>query len=394
MPGQTTNDNLVATGNQAIVSLNELLLLLENDDLNPEYIASILHTMRTEITQLVTAVANLQLVCQTIVRVDINNFFQPYTPATEPGGEGIPAPSPFEELEYDGDTIQDRKCFMATTITDEFANWLQRWDDLLLDEMLNLSLISMLSLWIASIGAATTEGALMATVLTTTEGILAGIAKYMINNFGTIEFSDIKTTIDANRTELICDLYDAPNVTQARSDFVATLSAAGLSVVNQGFVAVALDYHYLNYLFYIEDDSIEQAFLLASGYDCSTCEGGFCDNRTQPWQIVVQQGPNFIVIDAVVNPNPVDAAYYASLFIDATEDLLLCGGTVTITGITIQSGSVQGYGINNFRVGDKKFPNQPGNLYSSSVPPTEDIPGARVAAVKSTTAFRVRIDWI
>lgn len=415
MPGQTNNTDLVAGANNIIVALNDLRASLvsqggvgsEVSDL-VELIADNIEALRadlvaqdvaaitaqnTNFSDLSTSLANLKLICQSITKVTVNNHFNPLTPPSTNGGSAIPPPEPFELIDEEGGVIQNRKCFIATAIVDECREWLDFWDGLYLDELLNVSLILSMSSWVAALAASATEGTLLATVLATSEGLLSKLVSYAHQEAGNVEFSDISASLVTNRDDLICALYEADTSDQARSDFIAVLSGAGMSLVNQGFVTVLLDYTALNYLFYYNDPFIEQEYLAATGYDCSGC-GGTCANRLGTNGPGSTLGANSATIVSVQTGG--DNKHYVSIWFDVTESFSFCGGTVDITNVQTMSGSIQPPAPPAlYRIYDKQpTPGSSGNLYHSNNPPPTTIEGARYMVIKSDTAFTVQIDWV
>jgi len=406
MPGLTDNELTIEALNQAIVALNEItgslpggvdtstiednlaLAAQKIDDvrvvLETQSVAEIT-AQNTNFNDLIGVLGALQLVCQSITKVSPQSYFDPIQQPADPGGEGIPAPEGFEEIEAPEQFIQDRRCFMANKIVDETANWLLQADALQLDEIGNVTFTSFMAIWIGGLVTLASESALLATITASVSGILSSIASYVYNNVGLVEFSDIHTAMVNRRDDLVCALFEAQSVQFARGDFVAVLEDEGLDVVNRGFVANILPDSYMNHLFYKGDDQAEAEYQLASGYDCDTCDD-VCDLRAN---LIVSDDGTTLVLDAVQFPD----AWYAGVFFSATEAYQPCPETFTITDVSITGGAMNPLVPAGFRFysgGQTAV----GDIYHGNTPPTSPLMGVRTALFKSSTYFRIQLDYV
>lgn len=412
MPGLTDNELTIDALNQAIKALNEINVglpggvdttIIENNlALAAQKIDDVRVALETQSTaeivgqntnfqDLISAVGMLKLFCSQTVNITPQNYFNPLQPQSGPGGEGIPPPEPFIELDLFPEQIPDRKCWISNTIVDEMKSFCQRVDDWGLDEITNISFSSFFGLWVAFLGAWAVESVIFAEVAATVDPVLAVLAKEMLDNLGGVEASEIVTAIDARRDDLVCAIFDAPDVNTARSDAVDILNQEGVSAVTRTwFLAVMADF-YLNYAFYQFSEQVEAAYELATGYDCMSCDD-VCDNREGGTTTILFDDGDTYGLQA--GQSGADPAYYASITFDATEAYQLCGGTVTISSCQLISGSLTGYGSFQVRFYDAPTaPNSVGNRYHSANLPTTDITGVRVVVFKSSVPFTVEFDW-
>lgn len=345
----------------------------------------------TNFSNLATALTTLQLFCQSQNFYQVNNIFVPYTPASTDGGEGIPAPEPFTEITEGETYFKNRKCFMANAIIDDFVAFLDYWDNWQLDELTNLSLVAYLAASVAALAALIENVVIIGISLGSVASYLHNLVQYAYENMAGIEFSDISSAITTNRDDLLCALFEADTVVVARSDFVSVLANAGMSQVNQGFVIVALDYTYLNYLFYKDDPNVEAAFRVATGYDCSGCEGN-CDDRGGVQTTVVSD--NGLTIQ--LTPTGLwGGYYYVKWYIDATPNFQLCGGLDTFSNFSVVSGAINPAPNGAVRMWSNiPHPGQGGDRYQGNTLPTVPITGVRVLQIKSPTNFTLQFDYV
>lgn len=342
---------------------------------------------------LIGVLGMLKLVCQSVTNVSVQNYFTPIQQPADPGGEGIPAPEGFEDLELEPDFVADRKCFMANKIVDELANWFDKYDGFQADEIGNIGFISFMAIWVAGLVTVAAESPLLAKIASTVSPVLPSIANYAYNNIGLLEFSTIHAAILARRDDLVCALFEAPDVNTAKNDFAAVLTDEALDLTNRTMAIIILEDDFLNHLFYKGDDQAEAEYQLASGYSCPGCDE-VCGNVPSAHVTIIQDTGTLYELGAGPEISGNQGNWYAGMNFDATEDKQLCGGSATISNVSVTSGVVSGVGSFGWRFWDHKpAPNDPGNLYHSSEPPTGPISGVRFLLVTAKQDFAFQFDW-
>lgn len=403
MPGLIDNELTIEALNQAIVALNEINVglpggvdttIIENNlALAAQKIDDVRVVLETQSTaeivgqntnfqDLIGVLSMLNLVCQSIVNVSPQSYFEPIEQPSDPGGEGIPAPQPFEELELLPEIAADRRCFMANKMVDEIANWFDKTNSLQLDEIANIGFTAFMALWIAGLVSYAAESALLASISATVSAVLPAMARYAYDNIGLLEFSTVHAAIIARRDDLVCALFEAQDCFNARGAFDGILVEEGIDVVNRGFVANVLQDHYLNHLWYRGDDQAEAEYSVASGYSCDTCDD-VCANRSGN---LISDNGSTIELGSVFDVND----HAAGCYIDATEAFQLCGGSATVSNFQVTSGQVTG--SNNYRLGSGS--SNFGNLYWSNVPPPNPVSGVRSVYIISLVPFTISFDYV
>jgi len=347
------------------------------------------------IEDLVSVVGMLKLICRPTVNVSTSAIFQPLQPDTQPGGEAIAAPEPFQELELQPQFEADRKCFMANRLIDDLATFFDAAYDVKLDQIEPgaTSIGESLAQWSALIGTTLNRGSvIIAETLATVAARLTGAIEAWNGGLGSINADSIATAIQNRRDDLVCALFEADTVAAARNGILAILANEGINAENQNWVAAVLSDFCLNYLFYQFSEQVEVAYQIATGYDCTSCNSGVCDNREgSTTTVLIDDGDTYRL---QAGQSGADPAYYASITFDATEAYQLCQGTVTISSCQLISGSLTGYGSYQVRFYDiPPTPNSVGNRYHSANLPTTDITGVRVVVFKSSAPFTVEFDW-
>lgn len=335
----------------------------------------------TNFADLSTALNNLNILCQSITKVSVQNIFQPNTPPAEPGGQSLPAPFPFEEVEASDDIKSSRRCWAAHRLIKECIYTLDVWNKWQLDELLTLTFYELLASYIAAVGIYAVEALGLATYLSTVAGLLNNIVLYVQENSGGVEFSTISTYLTNNYDDLVCALFEAPDVLTARSDFIAVLNQAGLDSVNRGFMTVMLANSYMNLLYYADDPAFEAVWKSSPPEDCTGCDN-VCDNRS--WGLVSDNGST-ITIQGVWDGND----YAGGVYFDATESYQLCGDSVTINDMRVVSGAITGN--NNYRMASGAPP--PYDLWWANQPPPFPFTGVRVVYLISLNEFTIEIDY-
>lgn len=414
MPGQTNNDIVIAALNELILAINEIVTTLppgtdlttvENnlgllagftDDIRvaieTEGVAAIT-AQNTNFSDLVGTLGMLKLICCQTINVSPQNYFQPLQPTSDPGGEGIPAPEPFIELQYGESAIADRKCWVSNVIVDEMRSFHQHADDWQLDEITNISYAALFLELVAFLGAWAAEAIVYAEIASTVNGLLSVLAKYALDNIGGLEFSEIVIAIDNRRDDLVCAIFEAQDVNTARSDFVAILNEEAVSAINKTWVIVVLDDFYLNYAFYQFSEQVEAAYQLATGYDCDGCSV-VCGVWVPSANTILSDDGTTIEVDGVQNRIQFgDTSYYMDIYFSATDDPIPCAETFILSNVAITSGVASGAGPVTYRVYSGTIQTV-GDLYHSNQIPASPINGVKAFVVKSLQPFTVQMDRV
>lgn len=231
------------------------------------------------INELIGAVNGLIIVQTQAVSVDCGcNVGQ--GPDNGEGEEGGPVPDPVGDIIFDEPApIDDRKCKAA----DYLANWLRNiiFRDILVAQSIDAK---------AQLGIVLALGALGSIL-----GLIGGIAGAVVGGVGglllgailaiiqqELDFSQIQDVMDANIQELVCALYEATSVAQAKANFRQVLEDAGtLSSAEVDFTMLWLPNALLNLLFFDITSPFDSAAFF-DGYEFVTgCEA--CTEPEQLW---------------------------------------------------------------------------------------------------------------
>lgn len=247
MPGQTTNDNLVAASNQSIVSLNELIEALTNNANDPDRVATIAAEIKNVLTTLdssvnaqllamissnnvnaanmVNAIEGIEACADIILRQSFSIDLSTEIEATE-GTEMQPPPDNWVETPETpgGQEYFERKCKAANQIINGFAHVWAEYDSVNLSALLAVS-VGLMSNAIRGIMTAPVTGPLALVVAFA--GAVVGIAERIIS--GSFDFGALASMTTGNRSDLVCALYDATSASAARSDLVAEYTNLGAS---------------------------------------------------------------------------------------------------------------------------------------------------------------------
>lgn len=241
MPGQTNNQTILATGNQEIVALNELVLTLN---------------------ALKIAVQNLNFCCAT-------------TPpsAPEPGtpGGGLPSDPPGSGQTDPPGTPQEkatRRCKIAMWLIDDFLNGFVEWGDKSgADDVFNGIVDTGLSYYLPTISAIATAAVTAILTEFTTPGpgpddllvslLAGGIAGYITYGIAGshLNFAELKGFIDDNRVKMICALSNSQNAFSAHSALMAAIddTSPSLDTGNRRLVDRLMNTAVLALLFFVDE---------------------------------------------------------------------------------------------------------------------------------------------
>lgn len=408
MPGLTDNQLAIDALNQAIVALNELVdgspgdqsVLIGDIANNIEAVRTEIETrsvaevvaQNTNFQDLVGIIGALRLVCQSVTQVNQFNHFYPNIPAPQSGGgEGLPAPEPFEELPYDPIEHGTRKCFVATGLADEVPLVMRKWSAAGLDNATETSFKILFGLYVAAVSLAASESALIAGVMGTLDGTLLLLVNAAIAQSGNLDFVQIAQAFEDRREDMICAMMAASTTDEARSNVVAILTEEGVSLANKTYFASFYADGVLGHLFYSFEPVLEAEYQAATNIDCSFC-GQSCAVYVHPANnIVSDDGTTIRVGAAQTFIGQGDAAYYVYIFFSVQPGPVQCEETFTVDNISVPSGTVTPHQPATWRL-YTGLNGTFGNLWHSHSMPTAPISGCRSIVVKSVTDFDVQLD--
>jgi hypothetical protein len=241
------------------------------------------------------------------------------------GEEGGDVPDPIGDIIYDEPAaIDDRKCKAA----DYLANWLRNiiFRDILVAQSIDAKTQLGVVLALGALGSILgLIGGIAGAVVGGVGGLLLGAILAIIQQ--ELDFSQIQDVLDLNIQALVCALYEATTVGEARSNFQQVLVDAGtLSTAEIAFTMLWLPNALLNLLFFDITSPFDSAVFF-DGYafvtGCDECGAvpieGWTLLRFGEWQDITV-GPEVIGSGVIDNG----------------------GGSFTLTsvpGVTIVSGA-------------------------------------------------------
>lgn len=358
MPGLTNNTDLLAGVNQLISSLNELITT----------------TAAQQLSTSVTCTPDVNVTCGGGVPISDT------PPITEPVGQGDDPPPGWSEASQ---TIVNRKCKAANYQVDKMIILL----DTLIIHNVQAYIDASVSIAIAGISfllVSSIVGPFIAGIAATL-GWVSGVVEVLISE--TVDLDSLKLAIENNRDDLVCALYDATDVLEAKEGFIDVLSVAGVSAGNLALVDAIAQLYWFGTLFFKYDDFIEAEL---DGYtpttDCDGCASGcfpeLCiptDNDAAGNGTFTEQSET--VVDVV--SGQVSTVYWAICDFNTDPNSLgFCG-----PGVKISSYSLTGFTPDSpagYRVYDSNL----SLIYSSNTPPTwSSLSDIRRVQLKSTTPF-------
>lgn len=198
-------------------------------------------------------------------------------PDGEAGVEGGAPPPPIGDIVYDDldPQVADRKCkaadYIVTWLIDElFYGWLIAHN---IKELTGIGLALALGATGAWIG--TTVGP-AGTLVGAIAGLILGAMTALIGT--TLDIDQTAAVMDAHRQELICALYGATDVDEARAAFQQILiNDGGLSDLERNFVDIWMPNAFLNMLFFDVTIPIDTAvyfdgYAVHTGCDCGPAD--------------------------------------------------------------------------------------------------------------------------
>lgn len=178
----------------------------------------------------------------------------------EPTVFGPGTPWPTEEA------YRDDKCHVANVMWEQYREVLQQLSSFNVDSLLTLGV----SLGVAGIAAILT-GLVATGPIVVVSGIATGIFTLMAGTPG-FSFSDILTSFDSNKQDIVCALYNATTGTQAHDDFVAAIDDGTLTVFEQSILGLMTTMGFINQIFETPADVL--AVTPTSPINCDDCATG------------------------------------------------------------------------------------------------------------------------
>ena len=422
MPGQTDNTLAIDALNQAIVALNELVnqfntgggdpnSLAANLELVAENIDATRVALETGQTAAISAqntnfdelIAALQAGCLTkyvtIQRGACGGggiYLGGTEIPSESGTEFDTPPGYFQATDEAAGSgpYYSRKCKVANATHDSYREWLQGWIDQGIDSILEIQIATFGVLAGLALSAVLTPVPILDETAVVVVGFLAELGLAYIAIASDVDLQGIINIMDAHRGELVCALFDADDATQAQDDYMDILTNNGASFGDETLMRAMMVYDVLNNLFFKSSEAIEAGLeTYTPPDDCSGC-ASTCENR-------LATGDNFLDTGSQISADsvPSSGSNFCSVYIDTTELLSHCGGTVTVSNFVTTAGTIDQSGQSNdaYRIhspANPPGPGEPGDLYSHKTdPPSTPIAGAAYIVLKSKYSFSVQFDY-
>lgn len=288
-----------------------------------------------------------------------------------------------------------RKCKMANALAEDLRGYFEALEDEGVDSLESAaSLVVLTTLVGLGFGELSTPIPILDGAVGTVIGFIAGIALDLFLLLGELDFHELTDAMDANNDDLVCALYEAETGTQAIDDYVQVLEDDGTTSANLLAVRAVFWVDVANNLFFKSQEAIEasiQTYIPPN--DCSGC-ASTCENR-------LATGDNFLDTGSQISADsvPSSGSNFCSVYIDTTELLSHCGGTVTVSNFVTTAGTIDQSGQSNdaYRIhspANPPGPGEPGDLYSHKTdPPPTPIAGAAYIVLKSKYSFSVQFDY-
>lgn len=187
---------------------------------------------------------------------------------TDPPIEGGPVPPPIGSIVFQSPVpINQRKCKAANWIHYTLRNVMYQLDINDVDQMGFLSLglaISLVTALITSVVATPLVGLFVAVV-----GIVATFVARLLGV--TTDLATLVAAMDTNETALVCHLYNSVDGDQARTAYLAELTAAGVSAVETGLLRLLMTNGLMALLYFDTQNSSAFFDSYTAPIDCSAC---------------------------------------------------------------------------------------------------------------------------
>lgn len=150
--------------------------------------------------------------------------------------------------------IVDRKCKVSNMLYDNVLEIVSLFDGSVTTMLLDLDVAGAAGVVISVL---TSTVSFVGSVLLSLAGKAIEIAVYIFG--GSISFSNLRTVIENNRTDLVCALFNSTSTATAEADFSAALVSAGASQDEADFVLSLLPTTALNLLFFAQPSLITES---------------------------------------------------------------------------------------------------------------------------------------
>jgi len=250
MPGLTDNDDLLDATNQLIVAVNDL-------------------TLATESGPGVTCAPDVTVNCGDAVTGGGPIIDPEEAEGQDPEGEGGPGggglPPGFEGTieEYD-----EYKCNASNMLVDAYLDYISRWQANI------LSIAQNATVGFGFISALLFSGALLLALLPV--AVVPILIAYVISlTLGTLGLSSIlglyKQWIIDHKGDVVCALYEAQTVADARAALITQLDPTGIEGFPNGFVEINVTNLFSNSVLNILFENYAPAENYAGSINCTTC---------------------------------------------------------------------------------------------------------------------------
>ena len=171
-----------------------------------------------------------------------------------PVGPGTPWPDKAAYL--------DDKCIIANVMWEQFREVVRLLASHNVDSLFSGG-VSLAVGIVATMLVATAATAGIALVVGVVSGIIA-----LLSSQAAFSFSDMLASMDANKTDIVCALYNAPDADTAKTDFVAAIDDGTLSAIEQQVLSLMAVNQFFNQLFTIPANVL--SITPANPIDCAT----------------------------------------------------------------------------------------------------------------------------
>lgn len=187
----------------------------------------------------------------------------------EDGERGGDVPSDIGDIEYEEPAaVQDRDCKAANLVHKTLLDIFVELDSYNVDDMSVFALALVISI-VTGVYASVVATPLVGIVV----AVAGAVATFAARLVGlTVVLSDIVTALDDEGEELVCILLDSQSVSEAKSDYLAALTTAGLTTNETTLVGLLMTNALLNILFFDTAETAAYWPTFSGEYDCSACE--------------------------------------------------------------------------------------------------------------------------
>jgi hypothetical protein len=262
------------------------------------------------------------------------------------GQQGGPIPDDLGDIAYQEPVVVDeRKCKAANILHETLF---ETFDQLAAYPVTTFALYGLVFV----IGIVATVVAFLASpvvaLIVGVAGLTAGFGGKLLA--GGFDLADIATALTDGEEDLICSLYEAGTVDNARDSYLAELVVLGLNAIEVQLVEFLMTNAALNLLFFDTEESAVFWDTYTAPFDCSTCsvfEGSWKISPSGAWGttavgggplgsgVVDNDGNEFDISSVEIEPGVGD--YFIGLEIDGWDnnipDAAWLGGQIEIISV-------------------------------------------------------------